>query len=98
MGYYVNPRTESKESFLEREGIAAPSDRKIPWDSVSDGFLPVVLVDNGPFKAAAIAYSEEELEEFTRLDDRRPRRIFLVKVEKLLEVSDLRRHPDFTSR
>lgn len=88
MGYYVNPRNESKEAFLNREGISAPDAPKITWDSVPKGFLPVVLVDNGPFTAAAIAYCKEELEYFTRLEDTRPRKIFVVRVEKLIPVSD----------
>lgn len=95
MAYYVNPRDESKESFLQREGICAPSDRKISWESVPAGFLPVSLVDNGRFTAAGIAYSKAELDEFTRSDDPRSRRLYLVKVEKLLEVSDLGQHPDY---
>ena len=98
MGYYVNSRNESKESFLQREGICAPSDRKISWESVPAGFLPVSLVDNGSFTAAGIAYSKEELDEFTRTDDPRLRKLYLVKIEKLLKVSDLGRHPDYAER
>ncbi|MDP3697058.1 MAG: hypothetical protein Q8R55_03425 [Candidatus Taylorbacteria bacterium] len=98
MGFYVNPRNESKESFLQREGICAPSDRKISWESVPAGFLPVSLVNNGSFTAAAIAYSEDELDEFTSSDDPRPRKLYLVKIEKLLEVSDLGLHPDYAKR
>jgi hypothetical protein len=88
MGFYVNPPNESKESFLKREGMAAPSSPKITWDSIPNGYLPVVLVDNGPFTAAAIAYCERELDEFTRLDDYRPRQMFMVKIEKLIPVAD----------
>lgn len=98
MGYYVNPPTESKESFLKREGIAAPYDQKLSWESVPEGFLPVVLLDNGPFTAAGIAYSKEELDAFTGLHDNRPRQIYLVRITELLKVSDLRRHADFASR
>lgn len=88
MGYYVNPPGESKESFLRREGLRVPNDRKITWDSVPKGFLPVVLLDNGPFTAAGIAYCESELNVFTRLDDPRSRQVFMVKIDKLLPVSD----------
>lgn len=88
MGFYVNPPNESKESFLKREGMAAPNSPKITWDSVPKGYLPVVLLNNGFFTAAGIAYCEGELSEFTRLDDDRPREIFMVKVEKLIPVAD----------
>ncbi len=87
MGYYVNPPEESKESFLEREGMVMASNPQITWESVSEGYLPVVLVNNGWMTAAAIAYCEQELQEFTRLDDDRPRTVFMVKIEKLLPVS-----------
>jgi len=87
MGFYVNPPNESKEDFLAREGIKGPYDLKFKWDSVPEGFLPVVLVDNGPFTAAAIAYCESELEAFTDMNDRRPRQIFFVKIEKLIPVA-----------
>lgn len=93
MGFYVNPRGETKESFLEREGIrASSSDLKLGWKSVPTGFLPVVLINNGPFTAAGIAYSESEFKEFTRLDDPRPRQMFFVEIEKLLRVA-----PDLAS-
>lgn len=88
MGYYVNPGNESKESFLNREGILAPSNSKISWASVPKGFVPVVLIDNRRFTAAVIAYSECELESATDMDDERPRQIFLVKTEKLFPVTD----------
>jgi len=91
MGFYVNPPDESKESFLKREGIAAPNTPRITWDSVPQGYLPVVLLDNGHFSAAAIAYDKSELNEATSLDDPRPRQIFMVKIEKLIPVAD----PDF---
>ena len=87
MGFYINPPDEHKEDFLNREGIAAPSNMKLSWQSVPDGYLPVVLINNGMFTAAGIAYSEDELKAFTRPDDHRPKQIFFVKIEKLLQVS-----------
>lgn len=87
MGYYVNPKNESKESFLQREGIVAPRIPKTTWESVPKGFLPVALVNNGPFTAAGIAFCARELEAFTGLDDNRPRQLFMVKIEKLIPVA-----------
>ena len=66
MRYYVNPRNESNESFLMREGIEVPSHWKINWNSVPKGFLPVVLIDNGTFIAAGVAYSEAEFKVFNQ--------------------------------
>jgi hypothetical protein len=88
MGFYVNPGNESKETFLQREGIVAPLLPKITWASVPKGFLPVTLINNGAFTAAGIAYCERELDTFTRLTDDRPRQLFMVKIEKLIPVAD----------
>lgn len=54
---------------------------------VPKGQLPVVLVNNGHFLAAGIAYSESELRAFTNPNDRRDRVILLVDIEKLVKVS-----------
>lgn len=51
------------------------------WDDAPKGFLPVCVVDNGPFEAAGVAYSEEELIRFSRLDDPRPRRWLYVPID-----------------
>lgn len=90
MGCYVNPENETKEEFLEREG------QEVITDFVSsnykflkqEGKLPVVLCDNGNFTAAGVAYTEREFERFVRYDNR-PKRIFIVPIEKLKKVSDV---------
>jgi hypothetical protein len=79
MGYYVNPATETKESFLENEGREV----QLSECKLTDSELPVVLVDNGFFTAAGIAYSEAELQAFTSPGDRRPKRFFMVPKVKL---------------
>lgn len=88
MGCYVDPQNETKEDFLEREG------REVESDYISKNYkmikekgdLPVVLCDNGPFTAAGVAYTEREFERFVRYDNR-PKRFFIVSVEKLKDVS-----------
>ena len=88
MGCYVNPQNETIEEFLEREG------REVISDYISqnyrfikqEGSLPVVLCSNGNFAAAGIAYTEREFERFVRYDDR-PKRFFIVPIEKLMTVS-----------
>jgi len=88
MGCYVNPGDESKESFLAREGVLY--DGKPRWDQVPESMLPVVLMNNGPFTAAGVCYKESELAAFTDPSDYRPKKIYLVPIEKLLWTSDLR--------
>ncbi len=92
VGYYVNPNDRSKDVFLMSNGVAVPG-RTLDWADVPNGSLPVVHIDNGIFTSAGIAYCEAELKEFTRSDDRRPRTIYIVPINKLLEVSgdDFRR-------
>lgn len=85
MGFYVNPPTETKEDFLERESLWTTN--KIEWKNVPVGFLPVVHVNNGWVTDANIAYSEQELKALTDSNDPRPKRIFLVKIKDLLPVS-----------
>ncbi|MCK9462605.1 MAG: hypothetical protein M0R80_23550 [Proteobacteria bacterium] len=84
MGYYVNPPNRSKEAFLAEKGIPAINPK---WEDVPEGFLPVCLVDNGPFTAAGICYCEAELQCFSDPTDTRRRDFFMCTIEDLLRVS-----------
>ena len=97
MGCYVNPKESSKEAWLEakakkRAAILFGTEKIPAYSDFPAGTMPVVLVDNGPFRAAAVAFCKEEYAEFTRLEDTRPRIIFEAKVDELLEVSDLKHY------
>ena len=85
MGFYVDPPNETKEAFLKREGMVVP---KADWDKVPKDMAIVVLVDNGAFRAAGIAFSEKEYHVFTDHNPRdpRPRTIYLVKKQALKDV------------
>ncbi len=85
MGAYVNPTGQTKEEWLKENGKQI--ERPILWEDVPDDHYPVILVDNGLFTAAAIAYSEKELLEFNNPADDRPKCYFIVSREKLLAVS-----------
>ncbi len=82
MGFYVNPSNASKEEFLRQKGVAVP--RTFKWADKPKGSLPVVLVDNGHFTAAAICYSEQEYTGFIAPSDRRPKEVYIVKVDDLV--------------
>ncbi len=86
MGYYVNPQEGTKESFLKEKGIEVPAN--FQFGETPKGMLPVILVKNPGFTAAAIAYSEREFAAFTDPKDHRPKMIFLVLLEDLLPVTD----------
>lgn len=90
MGAYINPpRPQTKEQFLEANGIPVSLEEVRDWNARPEGCLPVCLVDNGYFTAAGICYSPAELKVFTAPGDPRPASFFYVEQDKLLEVSDL---------
>lgn len=91
MGCYVDPNNETKEEFLEREGREVTSDEIARnYRFIKEGGeLPVVLCDNGSFTAAGVAFTESEFERFVRYDNR-PKRFFIVSIEKLATVSSIK--------
>lgn len=91
MGCYVNPQTGTKEEWLAENAqeMSGPPHWGQGFDPKEQ--LPVCLVDNGPFTAAAVAYCERELEDFNLPTDHRPKRWFMAPVKELNYVSDLLR-------
>ncbi len=94
MGYYINPKDGStKEDWLEKFAL---SDlhlqlNGIPkWSEVPEDCLPVCLVDNQIFTAAAIVYDEREFDAFNDPDDFRPKNWFFVRNEFLAEFLPVR--------
>lgn len=89
MGAYINPYNETKEAFLEREGTLI--DRNVAaWHMDFHDKMLVALVDNGAFTAAAIAFDDRELADFTAPGDKRPIKYYLVPSAKLYPVSNLK--------
>lgn len=74
MGTYINwagmQPTNKAQFILDHVDGAVALDK--PSD-VQDDHVPVCVVSNGPFEAAAIAYNDREIEEFTRPTDMRPK-------------------------
>jgi hypothetical protein len=56
MGCYINPPTCTKEAYLEQHGTLVSVDTYCYFKFDGEA-LPVCLVDNGYFTAAAIAYN-----------------------------------------
>lgn len=88
MGCYVNPPDTTKEAWLEANASAFMSFAPHKVDP-STGNLPVCLVDNGPFTAAAVAYCQGELDAFADFDGR-DKTWFIVPIEALMTVSDVK--------
>lgn len=88
MGYYVNPKTEKKETWLENNGtryLGTPQ-----WDKVSKDDCIVCLIDNGPFTAAAVCYKEAEFNNSQPSpSDDRPRVWYIVNKELVVANSDV---------
>lgn len=86
MGFYINPTDQTKEDFLFKNGhlIRDKHAKDVLSGKLFEGkFLPVCLMDNGPFTAAGIAYDEAEIEAFQVEGDRRPKTWFAIP-KKLL--------------
>lgn len=93
MGMYINPQNKSKEVWLQ-EHITRTYGRTPPSsiNELQDSEALVCLVDNGHFTAAAVAFSNDELDAFTRSDDVRPKAWFVVPKDSLKSVC-----PDYES-
>jgi hypothetical protein len=79
MGWYINPRSSTKEDWLAEHGTPTRGPTEI-----TETHLPVCLVNNGYFTAAVICPDERELIEFGR-DDNRPKVWFSVPRQTLIE-------------
>jgi len=86
MGVYINPPDCTKEQWLKDHGVLLLLQPK--WELIEGtGMLPVALVFNVAFTAAAICYSKREMEAYTPTkEDLRLRLWFLVKESSLLAV------------
>ena len=60
MGWYINPPAQTKESWLLQHG-----EQTVGPCEITKTHLPVCLVDNGPFTAAAVCPHTREIEDFT---------------------------------
>ena len=87
MGYYINPQTGSKEEWLSENALLCSQTTAGNVDY--NKYFPVVLIDNSMFTAAGIAYDKKEFEEFTLLEDHRPKKFFICSKEKLIPFCSL---------
>lgn len=84
MGFYINPKDSTKETWLKKWGLLIADQEII--DSIFPGFHLVCLVDNGAFTAAGIAFNEREREAFTSGLNGRAHWWFLVADGDLIAV------------
>lgn len=72
MGYYI-----PNEQPLENHG-AEPTNQPKSLSEIPDGKALICQVDNGPFVANGLIYSDRELSDFTYPSDRRRKKWFLM--------------------
>jgi len=83
MGYYIETTvSKGKVAWLVKHanGII------VPKATPTKDSIPVIVIDNGPFEAAGIAFNSDELLVFTRPHDPRPKTIVMVPREKVIEL------------
>ena len=85
MGYYINPKNKTKEEWLLKN--AQELTKKEAFYSIADNKIAILVwINNGPFTACGIAFSEDEFLAFTMESDHRPKKFFVIEREKLKEV------------
>lgn len=70
MGYYIQGPALGKVKHLVDNHNAIVVGRISKLSQVNDDTAVVVVVNNGPFEAAAYAFNQQELDEFNRNDGR----------------------------
>lgn len=88
MGYYLEvPENNNKAGQLIH--LHGAVDTGLPPKRLADipkGKVLICVVQNGPFDAAGIVYSQRELEDFGETDSGRHRTWLLMDVEKVVEL------------
>jgi hypothetical protein len=92
MGTYINPPNKTKEEFLKEHGtpISLKSFKEKNFEAVKEeGNYYVILVDNGPFKAALVCDGQREYTlRLNELDlESRPYLIYTAPIEKVDNVT-----------
>jgi len=86
MGYYISPKDMRKEEWLSENAKPVYS-RDIAELNRKDGWIPICLVKNPSFSAAAIAYDEQESARFAENStDQRPRKWYVARREDVIKV------------
>lgn len=84
MGCYIKPHDCDKVDWLETNGTRTSGPTEI-----TESHVPICLVDNGVFKAAAVGFSAREIEIINEPTDFRPKCWYTAKRSLVRTVSDL---------
>ena len=78
MGVYISPAKETKEAWLDKHasliGFRGIEQTKVPSfaELEANEQCLVVLINNGRWTAAVVAYNEPEYDTWTSMEDNRP--------------------------
>ena len=82
MGYYVQTdAVHGKVDYIVKNYGGKIVSQPRSWSDIPEGKALLVVVNNGPFEAAAYAYKQEEFQDFTNPTDRRPKEFVLIDKE-----------------
>jgi hypothetical protein len=85
MGYYIKTNSaKNKVQWLVKK-YGAELMTKPVFHEPSTGYVSVVVINNGPFEVAGIAYDKDEFEDFDYRGDCRPKTWLKMKVEDVLK-------------
>lgn len=88
MGYYIPGPTVGKGAYLIKEHDALPCSQAMAWMAIEHPtMVPVCVVSNGDFEAAAVVYSDAEYEGFADRQDVRPKQWYVMNRTKAYELS-----------
>lgn len=87
MGFYINPTNMEKEDWLNNHGLPLLAS---PLLFRRDGSVAICLVNNGGFTAAAVCYSQRELNRFNQPHDYRPKDWYMVPINDLIAVGAIK--------
>lgn len=88
MGYYIQGPLKNKGEFLVEQYKARECSQFKALVHIKDpNEIGICVVDNGPFEAAALCYSENEFMSFSDPNDLRPKKWYLMDRAKACELA-----------
>ena len=90
MGYYIQFDTAQgkADKIVELYGGQKVTLAEAKQNIGNSSIAVIIVVDNGPFEAAAFAFDSDEFNAFTRADDYRPKQFVLMNRNKAKELTN----------
>lgn len=91
MGYYIQGPNLGKAQHIVHNHQGQIVDQETAKEHLnSEDKAVIVVVHNGLFEAAGLAYSQKEFEAFTEPDDTRPKQFVIMPKNLAHELSDFK--------